>query len=68
MTTALTPRTDLMSDQQFARHMDLLEAREDAARLTDRPLAKEMRVYGLLWEDYETREGLNEVIARCWVG
>ena len=68
MTTALTPRVDLMSDQQFARHMDLLEAREDAARLTDQPLAKEMRVYGLFWDDFESRGAVEEAIARAWCG
>ena len=66
MTLATTPRVDLMSDEKFARYMDHIEALEDARRLTDRPLAKEMRVYGLLWEDYESREALNEAIAECW--
>jgi hypothetical protein len=65
MTTALTPRVDLMDDDTFTRHLEHLDALEDADRLCERALAKERRIYGL-WE-LEGGE-LRKAVADRWCG
>lgn len=65
MTLALLPRTDLMSDSAYERHLESLDAEEDAFRLCDAALAKERRIYAL-W-DLEGDE-LRRAVARAWVG
>lgn len=66
MTTALTPRVDLMSDEQFARHMELVEARTDAHNLSDHALLREARLAGI--HEIRERDELIEAVAKAWVG
>lgn len=66
MTTALTPRVDLMSDQQFSAYMELVEARTDAHNLSDVALLREARLAGI--HEIKEREALVEAVAKAWVG
>ena len=66
MTTIQTPRVDLMSDEQFARHMELVEARTDAHNLSDHALLREARLAGI--HEIRGRDELIESVSRAWVG
>ena len=63
MTTATI---DHMSDEQFALHMELVEARTDAHNLSDVALLREARLAGI--RELGTRHETVEAVARAWTG
>lgn len=55
-----------MTEEQFALHMELVEARTDAHNLSDVALLREARLAGI--RELGTRHEIVEAVARAWTG